>query len=1184
MGRAGRWTAAGLVTAAAFAAATWVSGVFLLTRLLPSPGTRWPVAFSIGAAAAAFTGLWGQSWATGSGAERNRSVPLEQLAPHEQREREARDRLRQYLGRRDRLRRMDETSALALGVHPAIDLPRPPGSALHADTNSLGRLRRRFLLRPQRGRPSDTLTLDRDLPTFVGRDRGTEIANWMRGAREDGGFLVLVGDSSFGKTRLLYETARAELPDFAVLAPNLGDGDLVNSIAEATFPLKLIVWLDELQRFLDGPYLTPGSTPIKADAVRHLLDAPTPVVVLGATWREHATQLSATEPDRPGLPGQPRYPGAADILSPRRFRVHQVTLTTFSGTEREAAAKLSSDDPRLAEALADRHYNVTEVLAGAPQLVARYEQASEEQEAVLNAAIDARRLGIQAPLADALLRAAARGYLSTLHPDDTWFPAALTELTWHDRPQDHATAPLIPVPSQEKDKILGYTVPHYLLQHFTRQRRRLSPVTWQALVDHTRNDYDAARLAIHADRRLLYCYAEPLYRRLADDAGDTYAAHRLADLLVNRNGPADEIIDAFQILIGAGHSYQEKIYVNDAACLSIVRRLDQQGRDEVATAVRRAWADVGDRAAAEDWAWTLVRQDRIDQARQISQTVVEFGQEHIVESWFRRLLAQDRVDQAVIVLRAFIDAGGIRTARHSHSLDGWLSSNCRSRTERSAALYPGDPSGGREYVVEGWFDQLAQQGRVGDAMAILRAVADAGGFQSAETLADLLAEEGNIEELRARADAAERERRARPDDWFGDRLADLLADQGDIDELRARADGSSWRAAVHLADLLVDRGDVEELRARADNGDEAASQTLAHQLINLGDIEGLRARADDGDKYARERLADLLAHQGRLDEAITIARALATDDGPIAINFLCSLLQQQGNTQEAISLRRARADAGDKWAAADWAQLMIEQDRTDEAARIAMALAETNQERIASEWCLRLAEQGRTDDELTVLRALTEIGDSWAADRLVERLIALNRAEEAIGVLRARAHADTSGEVTYRLAELLVQQDHLDELQARADAGDVNAAARLADLLAEQGDIAGLRARAKADNGESASYRLADLLIEQGKIEELRDRADEGDDPAAHRLAALFAGQGRLDELRARADVDDFWAAERLTFLLSRDGRLDELWHEVDAGTTDAGKHLIDLLRRTGETERAERIRDFGLNPDGSIR
>ena len=59
MGQPGRRAVAGLVTLAAFAVATWVTGVFLFTQLLPSPDARWPVAVAIGAAVAAFFGLWG---------------------------------------------------------------------------------------------------------------------------------------------------------------------------------------------------------------------------------------------------------------------------------------------------------------------------------------------------------------------------------------------------------------------------------------------------------------------------------------------------------------------------------------------------------------------------------------------------------------------------------------------------------------------------------------------------------------------------------------------------------------------------------------------------------------------------------------------------------------------------------------------------------------------------------------------------------------------------------------------------------------------------------------------------------------------------------------------------------------------------------------------------------------------
>ncbi len=535
----------------------------------------------------------------------SRPVSAEPLVPHEWRERKARDQLRRHLGRQDRLRRMDDpaTSALALRVHPAIGLPQPPEptAALRAQTYSRPGRRRRLLSRPRRGRPGGVQTLDRDLPTFVSRDRGPEITSWMREAREDGGFFVLVGDSSVGKTRLLYETARDVLPDFAVLAPDLGDGDLVNSIAGACFPLpKLIVWLDELQRFLDGPYLTPGSIPITAAAVRHLLDAPTPVVMLGAMWPEHATQLHATEPD-PDTGGQRlRYPHAADILGGDRVR--QETLASFSGTEREAAARLSSGDPRLAKALADQDYNVTEVLAGAPQLIARYEQASEEQQAVLNAAIDARRLGIQGPLTCTLLRAAARGYLSTLHPDDTWLDPALAELTRRDRLQDHATAPLIPVLNEEKSEILGNTVADYLMQHASRERHytRVPASTWDALIGHIRDPADTVRLADSARYRLLYRYAIPLYRRAAD-AGDGAAALRLAGRLAER-GDLDEAAQLLRDLDGAGDPW---------AAQELAGLLAKRGDlDEL-----RAWADAGDGWAVEELAGRLAERGDLDELR-----------------------------------------------------------------------------------------------------------------------------------------------------------------------------------------------------------------------------------------------------------------------------------------------------------------------------------------------------------------------------------------------------------------------------------------------------------------------------------------------------------------------------------------------------------------------------------------
>ena len=80
----------------------------------------------------------------------------------------------------------------------------------------------------------------------------------------------------------------------------------------------------------------------------------------------------------------------------------------------------------------------------------------------------------------------------------------------------------------------------------------------------------------------------------------------------------------------------------------------------------------------------------------------------------------------------------------------------------------------------------------------LRARADAGDRDAARRLAELLAERGDLDGLRARADAGDR--------YAARRLAGLLAERGDLDELRARADTGDRDAALRLADLLMKQG------------------------------------------------------------------------------------------------------------------------------------------------------------------------------------------------------------------------------------------------------------------------------------------------------------------------------------------------------------------------------------------
>ncbi len=53
--------------------------------------------------------------------------------------------------------------------------------------------------------------------------------------------------------------------------------------------------------------------------------------------------------------------------------------------------------------------------------------------------------------------------------------------------------------------------------------------------------------------------------------------------------------------------------------------------------------------------------------------------------------------------------------------------------------------------------------------------------------------------------------------------------------------------------------------------------------------------------------------------------------------------------------------------------------------------------------------------------------------------------------------------------------------------------------------------------------------------------------------------------------------------LLADRGDLDGLRAQLDAGTENAADLLVDLLLKQGRSEEAQRLRRFGLKPDGSI-
>ncbi len=639
--------------------------------------------------------------------------------------------------------RVSEAEPRRLGVHAAISVP---------------------------GAPDETP------PEYVPRDADADehgVRATVAAAAQRGGFVLLVGGSSVGKTRCAVEAVQALLPDWWLVHP-AGPAEVV-ALAAAQ-PARMVVWLDELQRYLDGERGLTGGV------VRALLGAPDPAVIIGTLWPDRYTVYAAVP-----------APGGADLHAREREVLDLAAVIrispAFSAAEQDRARSAAVRDPRLQVALGAAGYGLTQTLAAAPQLVARWEDAQTAEPyawAVLTAALDAARLGARAPLSIDFLRAAAPGYCTSqqqAEAPENWFERALAYATG----KLYGAAAALSPAGAGMGQIAGYTAADYLIQYSSRERRyeRVPASTWDAALGHVRDPADIARLADSARNRLLYRYAIPLYRQAAD-AGDDSAALWLTLLLAQRGD-----LDGLRTRADAG---------DGVAALHLADLLAERGDLDQAEQILRAQADAGDRDAAGRLAELLEKRGDLDQAEQILRAQADAGEWGAAGRLARLLAERGDLDQAEQILRAQADAGDQDAA-------GRLADLLEKRGDLDQA----------EQILRAQADQAEQ---------ILRAQADAGDQDAAWRLSDLLAQRGDLDGLRTRADAGDQDAAG----W----LARLLAERGDLDGLRTRADAGDRAAAGRLAHLLAQRGDLDGLRAQAAAGSEYLVGQLADLLLEQG--------------------------------------------------------------------------------------------------------------------------------------------------------------------------------------------------------------------------------------------------------------------------------------------------------------------------------------------------------------
>ncbi|MFG3207370.1 hypothetical protein [Streptomyces sp. NPDC048192] len=694
------------------------------------------------------------------------------------------------------------------------------------------------------------LPVQRELPTYVPREHDRILAEAVREAGQGHSrMLVLVGGSSTGKTRACWEAVQP-LAELGWWLWHPFDPTRAEAALEDLHRVgpRTVVWLNEAHHYLGD--LTAGER--IAAAVHHLLTSPQrgPVLVLGTLWPQYVQQYTAL----PAVGEPDPHSRVRELLAGRTVRVPDA----FDARALAAATALAEGGDRLlADALtrARADGRLTQDLAGGPALLERYRTGSPAARALLEAAMDARRLGVGLHLPQAFLTDAAPDYLHDSDWNqltDDWAEKAYAELAEQvhgkqaplsrvtPRPRRRPPGPSTDAAASPRPSGPLFRLADYLEQHGRTARRHLCPPAsfWHAAHTHLTDPDDLYNLAVEAENRHRLQWAHHLRLRAADH-GSTLA---LIQLALMREAAGDRE--------GAENLARQAADHGDAGALVQLANMQDEA---------------GDREGAEN----LARQ------------AADHGS---TEALFLMALMRERAGDR---------EGAENLARQAadHGSPGALAQLARMR----------EAAGDREGA-ETLYRQAADHGSTAALIQLAQMRERAGDREGAENLARQAADHGDASALAQLA-------------WMRERGGDR---EGAETLYRQAADHGSTRALVQLAQMRKAAGDREGAenlaRQAADHGSTRALVQLALMRETAGDREGAenlaRQAADHGDAGALVDLARIRDEAGDREEAENLARQAADHGSTTALILMAQMREAAGDRKGAETLYRQATDHG----------------------------------------------------------------------------------------------------------------------------------------------------------------------------------------------------------------------------------------------------------------------------------
>ncbi|MFF3431368.1 helix-turn-helix domain-containing protein [Streptomyces sp. NPDC002602] len=734
----------------------------------------------------------------------------------------------------------------------------------------------------------------RTLPGYVRREHDRVLAGVVEDAAVGrSGAVVLVGGSSTGKTRACWEAVQPLAAQgwrlWHPFDPTRAQDALQDLPRVAP---RTVVWLNEAQHYLGDRV---AGERIAAAVHRLLVTVERgPVLVLGTLWPEYAARYTAL----PAPGEEDPYSRVRELLAGRVLSVPE----TFDAPALSAAAALAEGGDRLwagALSRAGAEGRVTQDLAGAPELLNRYRHATPAAAAVLEAAMDARRLGVGLHLPQAFLTDATADYLTDTDYDqltDDWAEHAFAELaalvhgkqaplrrtTPRTRRRPPAPSPAVrgPAPSTAGPV---FRLADYLEQHGLTSRRHLCPPAsfWHAAHTHLTDPDDLGNLTDAAESQHRLQWAHCLRQRAAHH-GNPDALYRLA-VMWEESGDREGAEALAQQAAERGHTnaphflagMRERAGDREGAEALAWQKANQGSPDTLYHLARMRERD-GDREGAEalvvqatahghtgaPLSVALIRQQGGDQegAEALALQAIDRGESSVLlcilammkeqtgdsdgaEPLYRQAVAHGNTDamyQLAGIRERAGDSGGAEPLYRQAAERGHSSALLRLAVMRERA---GDRDGAEALV-----RQTSSRGHSSTLFLLAEMRREAGDWDGAEALYQQAADHGHTN---ARSHLAVMRERA------GDRDgAEALA--------RQTADRGHFYALLHLAEKRDEAGDrdgAETLaRQAADRGDTAALYLLAEKRERAGDRDGAQAlarqAADYGSPQAHYRRAE----------------------------------------------------------------------------------------------------------------------------------------------------------------------------------------------------------------------------------------------------------------------------------------------------------------------------------------